>query len=162
MKSQKSQSKTDQPLTEKAKAPKPDLKSLQSQIDDLTNKWKRAMADYQNLEKRLEKEKSDFAKFYNASLIDKLLSVLDDLQRTEKHLKNDGLKLTIKKFKDVLETEGVEEIKSDGEEFDPEKMDCVELTKGSKNIVIETILKGYLLNGRVLRPAKVKVGKGGK
>jgi molecular chaperone GrpE len=143
--------------------PKPKLKKskpFQSQIDDLTNKWKRALADYQNLEKRFEKEKEDFVKFYNASLLDKLLAVLDDLERAEKHLKDKGLTLTVNQFKSVLKTEGVGEIKSDEEEFDPEKMDCAELAKGPKNIVVETTLKGYMLNSRVLRPAKVKVGKG--
>jgi len=136
------------------------LKNLQQQVDELENKWKRAMADYQNLEKRVEKEKGEFVKFYNASLIDKLLAVLDDLERAEKHIKNKGLTMAINQFKSVLKTEGVEQIKSDGEKFDPEKMDCVELAKGPKNKVVETTLKGYMLNGKVLRPAKVRVGKG--
>jgi len=137
------------------------IKDLQCQINDLTNKWKRALADYQNLEKRVEQEKNDFVKFCNASLIDKLLAVLDDLEKAERHLKNQGLTMTVGQFRKVLETEGIEEIKTKKEKFDPEKMDCVEIIKGQKNIVMETTLKGYLLNGRVLRPAKVKVGKGG-
>jgi len=136
------------------------LKNFQAQIDELDNKWKRAVADYQNLEKRIEKEKGEFVKFYNASLVDKLLGVLDDLERAESHIKNKGLTMAVNQFKSVLETEGVEEIDSDGEKFDPEKMDCVELAKGPKNKVVETTLKGYMLNGKVLRPAKVRVGKG--
>lgn len=134
------------------------IKDLQSQVDGLTDKWKRALADYQNLEKRIEQGKNDFVKFYNATLIDKLLGVLDDFERAEKHFKNQGLTMAVNQFRNVLKTERVEKIKAKGEKFDPEKMDCVEIVKGPKNIVIETVLKGYLLNGRVIRPAKVKVG----
>lgn len=151
-------------LPDKIKMPKSkkntNLKHLQTQINNLTNKWKRAVADYRNLEKRVEKERGEFVKFYNASLIDKLLAVLDSLEKAKYHLKDQGLNMAVNQFKDVLKTEGVEEIKAKGEKFNPEKMDCVELIKGPKNIIVETLLKGYLLNDRVVRPAKVRVGKG--
>lgn len=135
---------------------------LEERIKDLEDKWKRALADYDNLEKRVLAERADFIKCSNASLIDKLLGVLDDLERTEEHLKDKGLSLVVNQFHRALETEEVEEIKALGEKFDPELMDCVEIVKGSKNIVAEVCLKGYRLAGKVLRPAKVKVGKGGK
>lgn len=143
------------------KVKRDEIKQLQAQIEELDNKWKRALADYQNLEKRIEKEKESLVKFLNASLIDKLLAVLDDLERAEIHLKNKGLTISVNQFKEVLQTEGVEEIKAQGENFNPETMDCTELVKGPKNIVREVVLKGYKLNDKVLRPAKVKVGKGG-
>lgn len=138
------------------------IKKLETQIAELENKWKRALADYQNLEKRIEKERGQLVKFLNASLIDKLLGVLDDLERAEKHLKNKGLSIAVNQFQEALKTEGVEEIKAQGENFNPETMDCTEMVKGPKNIIIEVILKGYKLNGQILRPAKVKVGRGGK
>ncbi len=133
---------------------------LEEKLVDLENKWKRAAADYRNLERRIEKGKADLVKFANASLIDKLLSVLDDLQRAEKHLKDKGLTMAVNQFRQVLKTEEVEEIKALNEQFDPELMDCVEITRGPENVVIEVCQKGYQLAGKVIRPAKVRVGKG--
>lgn len=131
-----------------------------SKLKVLEEKWKRALADYQNLEKRVEKEKEEFAKFANARLIDKLLNVQDSLERAVEHLKDKGLKLILDQFKSALESEGLSEIKAMGEKFNPETMDAVKMGEGPKNKVVEVILKGYALNNRVLRPAKVKVGKG--
>ncbi|MFC1627290.1 nucleotide exchange factor GrpE [Patescibacteria group bacterium] len=123
---------------------------------------KRALADYQNLKKRVESEKHDFIKFATASVLDKFLSVLDDLERAQTHLKDDGLKLTIDQFKSVLKTEGVEELDVLNKPFDPASADCAEIIAGKKNINLQVIQKGYSLHGKILRPAKVKVGKGEK
>lgn len=139
---------------------KNEIKILKAKIEELEEKWKRALADYHNLEKRLEKKKEELVKFSNASLIDKLLSVLDSLEKAVDHLEDKGLKLVLEQFKAVLSSEGLTEIKAQGEKFDPEKMDAVEMVKGEKDRVFEAILKGYRLNNKVLRPAKVKVGKG--
>ena len=134
---------------------------LLKQVKDLDNKWKRALADYQNLEKRLEREKREFVKFSNAALLDKLLAVLDDLERAELHLKDKGLKIALDQFRSVLRTEGIEEIKALGKKFDPNLMDCVEVVKGKKDRVIGVVRKGYSLNNKVFRPVRVKVGQGG-
>jgi len=127
---------------------------------DLENRLKRALADYANLEKRVLREKEDFVKLANAQLLDKILSVFDDLELCEKNLKDRGISLVCQQFREVLKSEGVEEIKALGEKFDPETMDAVEIVSGPRNRVMEVVLKGYLLNGKVLRPAKVKVGGG--
>lgn len=131
-------------------------------IADLENKWKRALADYDNLQKRIQKEKEKFVKFSNAQLLDKLLTVLDDLERCEKHAKDKGVSLVCERFKDVLSGEGIQEIEALGKRFEPKTMDAVEIAPGPKNKVVGVILKGYSLNGEVLRPAKVKVGGGEK
>ncbi len=128
------------------------------EIDDLTNRWKRALADYQNLEKRYEKEKSDFVQFANANLILKILGVLEHLEKAAAHLKDPGLDLVISEFKRVLATEGIEEIKSLGEKFNPDLMEAVGVVRGSPpEAVAEVVNKGYLLKEKVLIPAKVKV-----
>ena len=127
----------------------------------LENQLKRSLADYQNLKKRIETDKDEFIKFASATVIDKLLSVLDDLERAETHLKDKGLKLALDQFRQVLKSEGVEELKVINTDFDPQTSDCQQLVKGPKNKIINIIQKGYLLNGKVLRPAKVKVGQGG-
>jgi len=129
---------------------------------ELENRLKRALADYQNLKKRNEKDKKDFIEFATASVLDKFLSVFDNLERAQAHLKDEGLKIAIDQFVKVLNSEGVEEIKLLNTTFDPNTSDCTELVKGKKNQIIKIIKKGYTLNSRVLRPAQVKVGKGEK
>jgi molecular chaperone GrpE len=140
----------------KKTSPKKTTKSV-----DLENQLKRALADYQNLKKRIDQHQQDFVKYSNAALLDKLLPILDDLERAQAHLKDKGLALIAEQFVNLLESEGVTEIKVLNTEFDPATADCVELTKGPKNQILSVTQKGYTLNGKVLRPAQVKVGKGG-
>lgn len=129
---------------------------------DLEKKLKRALADYDNLEKRITREKNLLVKLANAALIDKLLSVLDDLERVEKHRQDAGLQIAVDQFRQVLAGEGVEEIQAQGKKFDAQTMDCAEVGRGSQNQVVKVIKKGYCLHGRVLRPAQVKVGGSAK
>ena len=137
-------------------------KKLKVRVTDLEEQLKRAVADYHNLESRVEKEIGNFKRNSLLSLVDKLLGVLDDLQRAENNLKDRGLTMAVNQFQEVLASEGIEEIKTDGVNFDPQAMDCVEMGKGKKNIIVKTLLKGYTLNGQVVRPAKVRVGQGGE
>lgn len=138
------------------------MKKKAAKTKELEEKWKRALADYHNLERRVEKDKREFVKFANTVLLDKLLGVLDGLEQAEVHLKDKGLNMALDQFRSVLQTEGVAEIKAKGEKFDAETMDCAEVVKGPKNVVMKVINKGYKLNDHVLRPAKVKVGQGNK
>jgi len=134
--------------------------NLEEEINDLKNKWKKALADYDNLRKRIEKEREDFVKFSSARLLDKLLPILDTLENCQGRLEGKGLRLLLEQFKGVLMSEGVKEIEAEGKNFDPLKMDAIEVGQGEKNKVLKVIMKGYELNGKVLRPAKVKVGIG--
>lgn len=136
------------------------LKTLQLQLDQLDAQFKRALADYQNLEKRHHQNKENLIKFANQSLLDKLLFILDDLERAQTHLKNPGLDHIVKQFINILASEGIKEIKSTNQPFDPQLMDCAEVVAGRKNIVVATLLKGYSYHDKVLRPAKVEVGNG--
>lgn len=148
---------------DKAKKPVKDvneMKKLKEEMQDLENKWKRALADYQNLEKRVESQQGMYIKMANVGLIDKLLPVLDDLERASEHVKDDGLKMIVKQFHQVLESESVVKIETTESEFDPEYMDCVEMVEGQTNKVVEEVLSGYVLGETVIRPAKVKVGDG--
>jgi molecular chaperone GrpE len=135
---------------------------IDPQILDLENKLKRALADYDNLQKRIAREKEEFVKLANLILIDKLLEVLENLERVEKHLKDQGLELAVGQLREVLQAEGLEEIEVLGEKFDAQTMECVEQVKGEENQVLAVFSKGYKINGRVIRPAKVKVGSGQK
>lgn len=144
----------------RTKKRKETLFELKTKVEELEDNWKRALADYHNLEKRVKDQQKTFVRLANASLVDKLLSVLDDLERAVRHLKNDGLKMIYNQFVEVLTSEGVQEIKVTGKQFDPETMDCVEMVPGPKNKVIKVQLKGYSINNHIIRPAKVEVGKG--
>lgn len=144
----------------KLKMVKKKTKKTKPKLENLENRLRRALADYANLEKRVTREKEAFVRFANAQLLDKLLSVLDDLESCQGHLKDKGLSLVSDRFKEALESEGVEEMKVLGQKFDPETMDAAEIAPGPKNKVVEVVLKGYLLNDKILRPAKVKVGQG--
>ncbi len=134
---------------------------LAGKIEALEKQLALALADYRNLEARIHREASQFREQLSWALIDKLLAVLDDLERAERHLHDRGLTLAVDQFKKVLASEGVERIKAKGEEFDPARMDCVAVVTGPKNKVVATLQPGYTVNGKVIRPAKVKVGKGG-
>jgi molecular chaperone GrpE len=82
-------------------------KKTEAKLEDLENRLKRTLADYANLEKRIAREKEEFVKQATAQLLDKLLSVLDDLELCEENLKNKGVTLTRDRFREVLQSEGV-------------------------------------------------------
>ena len=134
-------------------------KTTEDRIAELENNWKRALADYQNLQKRVAEEREVLIRFSNATLILRLLPVLDNIQLMAKHTKDEGVLMTIKEFERVLEEEEVKEIESAGKKFNAEEMDAVEMIKGKPGIVMEVVQKGYTLNNKVLRPARVRVGK---
>ena len=126
----------------------------------LKNQLARALADYQNLVKRVEKEKEQFEKFSNLKLILRLLPVLDILKQAQLHTKDAGVAITIKEFEDALKTEGIEELQiKPGDIFNPELHEVVEVVAGKdNNNISEVVLSGYrFTNGPVIRHARVKV-----
>jgi len=135
---------------------------LEEKIAELENKWKRALADYDNLQKRVERERSEFIKYAGARILRKFLEVYDDLRVCESHLKDKGLSLVCARFEEVLKNEGVKKISALEQTFDPQKMEAVEVVEGPENKVLEVICDGWEMEERVLRPAKVKVGGGEK
>ena len=123
--------------------------------------WKRALADYQNLVKRIDTDKKDFVKFATANIISKFLPSLDILELSATHSQDQGVKMAVKQFQDVLFAEGLQEILPKvGDTFDHEIHECVETLSGEPdNTIAEIITKGYKINDYVIRPAKVKVFK---
>ena len=130
------------------------------ELEDVKNQLKRALADYSNLQKRVEEDKKILVKFANAKLLVKLLEILDILEAVQKTVKDEGLYLSIKKFKEVLIAEGVQETNSQGKDFDPNFHEAVEIVSGNTNDkVVEVLTKGYTFGDKILRPARVKVSK---
>lgn len=133
---------------------------MKKQIDEWKNKYLRALADYQNLEKRVSEGRAQEAKFAARNLIVKLLPAIDDMEKAESLLQNEGLNLALRKLRDVLKTEQVEKIEVLGKKFDPHSMECVEVAGEEKgDDVVEEISAGYKMRNQIIRPAKVKVGK---
>lgn len=132
--------------------------------DDYENKYKRALADYQNLLKSSAKEKQEFVRFALGDFFQELLPIYDHLKMSINSLpeaeKNSawvqGVEYVLKQFKDVLSGRGVEEIKTVDSKFDHNLMEAIE---GEGLMVDKEIMPGYTLNGKVLRPAKVMVKK---
>ena len=135
------------------------LNQLQSEINSLNDSLARSLADYSNLEKRIESQRELYVTLATTSIITKMIEVLDDFYLVYQHLSDPGLKIAIDKFTSVLRSEGLEEIEAKDKEFDPATMDCQEITSGKDNYVISVKKTGYKLNGHVIRPSQVVVGK---
>ena len=133
---------------------------------ELEEQLKRALADYANLQRRVDEEKSQIADHLKSVILIKILPVLDNLEAAFKAIGEEisapsrqGLELSIREFKKILTEEGVEEIDVSGE-FDPRLHEPVEVVFGkSDGKVVEVLEKGYRIGERILRPAKVKVEK---
>lgn len=136
-----------------------EVETLKEQVVEAENKYRRALADYQNLQKRVQEEKIDWIKAANKELLLRLLPVLDTLMLANQHVQDEGLKVTIQQFLDTLKAEGVTQIKAAGQAFDPHQMECITTEEGEEDKVIKIIRAGYLMNEKVLRPAQVIVGR---
>ncbi len=139
---------------------------LEQRVLDLENQLKRAVADYQNLEKRVSEGRSELTSFIGAELIRRLLPVLDHLEQALSGVSDQekqsgwfkGVELAAKEFNQVLESEGLGQIAADGQ-FDPNLHEAVDTREGEDNKILEVVRKGYNLNGKVIRPAQVVVGR---
>lgn len=128
------------------------------ELSHIENQLKRALADYQNLEKRIAGEKSVWIKIANKDLLLKLLPGLDSLILAEAHTNDEGVKLSIKHFLDTLAEVGVTKIETVDKDFDPKFMEAVATIEGTEGKVIEETRQGYVLFDTILRPAQVVVG----
>lgn len=146
----------------------------ENKSEEYLNNWKRERADFANYKKEESKRLEEFVKFANVGLILEAVEILDDLEIVAKNNENnEGLGPVLKKFQDLLTRYGVERIKTDGR-FDPNLHEAV--TAETQNETTETpnggerrdtggeekleeIRAGYKMNGRVIRPARVKIIK---
>jgi molecular chaperone GrpE len=139
---------------------KKNIVDLESQLVEVTNRWKVALADYQNLEKREREDKLNFIKYASKSFIEKILPVVDTLESLHVHLKDQGLELALKELHKILKESGVEKIIVKDKDFDINLMEAVTMTEGEEdNKVFNEVRCGYLMHGAVLRPARVIVSK---
>lgn len=135
-------------------------KTKSNEAMELKTQLARVLADYDNLRKRTEAEKSIWLKFAKQELLIKLLPILDTLEIAQDHLKDKGLELSINQFRNVLKEEGVVEI---GEgKFDENQHEAIDIEKteneNEDGLISKTLSRGYKFSdGTVIRHAKVRV-----
>lgn len=131
-----------------------------SDVEAWKNKYLRALADYQNLEKRTAQRHGDNVRMAARSLIVKLLPIVDIFYKVQESINDQGMTLAMKQLEEVLESEQVKKLDTVGKPFDPQTMECIEVIEGKEdNVVTEETRVGYLLHDQVIRPTQVKVGK---
>lgn len=122
-------------------------------------KYIHLLADFENYKKRTQKEKDELKKSANESILKGIIELVDDMERGLKYSNDDGLSMIYNKFQKFLLDNGVEEIKTDGELYNCDLHEAVGIVEcGQNGHIIQTTEKGYFLNGKVLRYAKVIVG----
>ncbi len=143
-----------------------ELENLNNKIKELTDSLQRLQAEFENYKKRVEKEKQDFIKYSSQGLIIKLLPIVDSFEIALKNHKDkdkflDGMKLVFSQFYSILEKEGLKQIYTLNEKFDPEKHEVLICDKSDNpdNTITEVLQKGYIINDKLIRHAKVKIAK---
>jgi molecular chaperone GrpE len=138
------------------------LKLAEGKAKEYLDSWQRSQAEFVNLRKRDEEAQSEFIKFSNRKILQELIPVLDSfniaLSQGHKELEPVYLQLLA-----VLKANGLEEIPAEGEEFNPNFHEAIAVVatdnKDEDHKVMETLQNGYTLSGKVIRPAKVRVGE---
>ncbi len=136
-----------------------------AEYDELDDRFKRILAEFENFKKRSMKEREGLYNSILSDVVEVILPVVDNLENAAKVETKDesykqGVELVLKQFKDVLKSKGVEEIKAVGETFDPSLHEAVgsieDETKGEKEIAQE-YRKGYKIGSRIIRHSMVVV-----
>ena len=142
----------------------------EDKIKQLEDQMLRLRADFENTKKRLERDKIEAIKFANERLLGEILPIVDHMDRAMDSLAGghdpakvkDGLKIAQVELHEILESHGVQVVKSLGEEFNPqfhEAVGVIESPEAKDGTVLEEVQRGYLLNGRLIRPSRVKIAQ---
>ncbi len=136
------------------------IEEAKQKVEEYKNLYLRALADYKNLEHRINQERQKMRSSLKKEMVYSLLPVLDNLDQAEVFNQDPGLKMISASFRKSLEEMGVTEVELLGSEFNPEYAEAVEVVEGKEdNIIIDIIQKAYKLDGQVIRPGKVRVSK---
>ena len=163
----------DDPFPPRSGSEQDAAESSQAQIDALTERaerllanWQRAQADLSNYRSQVERERSEITIVARASLAADLLAVLDDLERAmyvvSPELRSltwvDGIWLILRKLEAILKAHGLEEVAAQDQPFDPLVHQAIAQVEGNEGVVVSVVQKGYTLQKRLIRPAMVTVG----
>src|SRR5215471_2048998 len=146
-----------------------DLQKLKEERDSLYDRLLRKQAEFDNYKKRIERERSEFVQFASAELMKELLNALDSFDLAIRNASVDsrtlhGFELIYKQLLDTMGRFGLKAIEAKGQKFDPNFHQAVSTTptdQVEENTILDEMRKGYLLNGRLLRPAMVNVATKG-
>lgn len=126
--------------------------------DELQSKYLRAVADYQNLEKRMYTTIEQARTTAKKDVLEKFIGILDDLEKAEVFIQDAGLRMIKDRFNALMTECGVQEIEVLNKEYDPYVAEALEMVSGdTPNMVAEVVRKGYRLGDSIIRPAQVKV-----
>lgn len=150
-------------------APIDELVECAAKRDEYLAGWQRERADFQNYKKEEVKRAGELRTYLAEGMIRELLAVLDSFDMAFDFLPNDpstqkwakGMEQVHFQLLDILKREGVENIKAEGDLFNPALHEAMEEVESDKpeGTILEEMQKGYMLNGKVIRPARVKVAK---
>jgi len=144
---------------------------LQQQLDEQKDKYLRLVADFDNFRKRTAKERLELIQTAGKDVITSLLTVLDDSERAEKQIQatddikalKEGVSLVFGKLRSTLQSKGLKAMESVGTDFNPDIQEAItEIpapTEDARGKVVAEVEKGYFLNDKIIRFAKVVVGK---
>lgn len=144
---------------------KDELNLKQQELDELTDRYKRVLAEFENYKKRSSKERENLYNSILADVVEAMLPVVDNLENAAKAETEDeeykkGVEMVLQQFKIVLGSKGVEEIKTVGETFDPELHEAVSSIQDEKlgeKEIVEEYRKGYKIGTKVIRHSMVVV-----
>lgn len=168
---QESEANINEEAKEKSKEQenKEDIEKLKAELEDWKQSYLRKQADFQNFSKRKEKELDELRKFSSEKIITKFLGSLDNLERAieasyetkdfEALVK--GVEMITRALKDIMASEGVEEIKAEGQ-YDPQYHHAVSVENDEnfeEDEIVKVLQKGYIMKGKVIRPTMVTVKK---
>ena len=147
------------------KEEKKELEQMQADLDDITDRYKRVLAEFENFKKRSSKERENLYNSILADVVESILPVLDNLEsavkaQTEDESYKKGVEMVLQQLKIVLGSKGVEEIKTVGETFDPELHEAVSSIQDEKygeKEITEEYRKGYKIGTKVIRHSMVVV-----
>ncbi len=145
------------------------IKELEQENSELKAQYLRKQAEFENFRKRMQKEKQESIKYANNNLLQDLVGIIDDFERAIKSSEeskdfesfHSGIQLIERQLVSMLENKyGLKRMESEGEEFDPQKHEAIAMVESPDHdvqTVVEDYQKGYMINDRVLRHAKVRV-----
>ena len=148
-----------------------ELEKLTFERDDYKDKYYRLAADFDNAHKRMNREKQEFIKYANEKVMCEFLDILDDLERlkhtAEEKYPNDksflkGIQLVAANAFSLIQRNGVKAIDTEGKLFDPHYHEALlqeETSQEQENTILEELQRGYMLNDKILRTAKVKIAR---
>lgn len=147
-----------------------EIEKLKNELEDWKQSYMRKQADFQNFSKRKEKEMEELRKYSSEKIITKFLGSLDNLERAIEASSETkdfdalvkGVEMILKNLKEIVASEGVEEIKAEGV-YDPQYHHAVgveEVEDKKENEIVKVLQKGYQMKGKVIRPSMVTVAKG--